>query len=674
MLIQRLSTGAQTNPVYIEKLLSHIKNYPGSVDEVWLYAYYGYPPMEKHRENGQKLTEVAQKFRDAGVRVSLQISNSLGHGRYMSKQDHSGLLYPGSSVQNMVGFDGTVAEYAFCPNDPQFQSYMIEELASYAHLHPDCVWMDDDYRARNHDPVNYGCFCDKCITLFNEAYGYDFTRETLVSLLHDDAQTEVRENWLLCSRKSWHDLMLTLCKSFHALSPESAFGLEDSPLETYLVGYGREHIYSAMLEGTGIPPRCRPGGGAYDDDNPNVFIDKAADCDFQMSVLPEYVKFICPEIESLPDVMYGKSINGTCLETSLYFTRGATAMSYAIMGNTFESMDWHGEMLKAFSERKPYWNKLIAYNKESKRSGLSIVYGTEGWKFSVDRSAGTGKHMWAYRESVTPFTWGILPMQGFDFMDLSIPMACKNTGDVFFLQKDHATRLTDEEIKAYMKKPCLVDGETLMHFEKRGFSFSVSAKAVSALDEKLVCQYSDHPLNGKPYSEMFPSAFLSFGSIALIPEENQKCEPLANLSAMATGEVKYILNALIETEYGATWAVYGNGFSHTHTSSDLRRQYVNVLDAISERPLSAVQETPFKTQIYTAENAFGKTTCVSVLNRTVGDSGEIVIRIRRPAGKTFTFMTPTTEEITLTPKTDGEDSIVTIPNIRGWDVGTIFIA
>ena len=674
MLIQRLSTGVQTDPDYIEKLLSHIKNYSGSVDEVWLYAYYGYPPIEKHRENGRKLTEVAKKFREAGVRVSLQISNSLGHGQYMSKLDHSGLLYPGSNVQNMVGYDGTVAEFAFCPNDSVFQSYITEELAAYAHLHPDCVWIDDDYRTRNHDPVNYGCFCDKCLAAFNKEYDCSFTRKDLAEALYDDSRLDVRENWLTFSRKSWHDLMYALCKSFHALSPESAFGLEDSPMETYLVGYGREHIYSAMLEGTGIAPGCRPGGGAYDDDDPNKFIEKAADCDFQMSVLPEYVEFICPEIESLPDVMYGKSINGTCLETSLYFTRGATAMSYAIMGNTYESMDWHGEMLKAFSERKPYWNKLIAYNKTSTRSGLSLVYGAEGWKISADRARGTGKHAWKYEESVTPFAWGILPMQGFDFMDLSIPMACKNTGDVFFLQKDHATRLTDEEIKMYMKKPCLVDGETLMYFESHGFSFSASAKAVNTLEEKLICNFSDHPLNGNPHSNSFPSAFLSFGSIALIPNGNGKFEPLANLTTLKTSEIKYASSALIETEYGATWAVYGNGFSHTHTSSDLRRQYVNVLDAIAEKPLSAVQETPFKTQICTRKNADGNTTCVSLLNRTVGDSGKLTIRIRRPAGNTFTFMTPTSGEILLTPRSDGDDVLVDIPNIRGWDVGTVFIA
>ncbi|MBQ4087133.1 MAG: hypothetical protein IJC78_02660 [Clostridia bacterium] len=673
MLIQRMSVATQTNPAYVDAFIEKIKENPGSVDEVWLYAHYGYPSIEKHRESGAALVSVAEKFRRAGVRVSLQISNSLGHGLYMSKQDCSGLVYPGSPVRNMVGPDGTVAEYAFCPNDSYFEAYILEELAAYAAIRPDCVWLDDDFRARNHAPVMLGCFCDSCIASFNAEYGYSFSRTGLVSALHEDGN-DVRGHWIAFGRKSWHDLMLKMCKSFTALSPESAFGLEDSPMETYAVGYGREHIYSAISEGTGKAPRSRPGGGAYDDDNPTVFIDKAADVDFQMSVLPKDVTFICPEIESLPDVMYGKSIGGTCLETTLYLARGATAMSYAIMGNTYESLDWHGEMLAAFSKRKAYWEKLVAVNKESERSGLSIIYGKEGWRFSADRSAGTGKYAWAYSESVTPFDWAILPMQGFDFMDMSIPMACKNTGDVFFLEKNHATRLTDAEIREYMKKPCLVDGETLMAFMERGFSFSVTAKKVNALKEKLYCAFASHPLTGTPHSKTFPAAFLSSQSIALFPKGNGKCEPLAKLAVLGTGEEKYILNALIETESGATWAVYGNGFSHTHTSSDLRRQYVNVLDAISEQKFSAIQETPFKTQIYTRENASGKTVCVSVLNRTVGDSGAITLRIRRPAGETVTFMTALCDEMPLPFAKDGEDILVDIPNIRGWDVGTVFIA
>lgn len=67
----------------------------------------------------------------------------------------------------MVGPNGTVADYCFCWNDKHFREYVLEEIREYARLKPYCVWMDDDLRANNHAPVNFGCFCDDCIARFN---------------------------------------------------------------------------------------------------------------------------------------------------------------------------------------------------------------------------------------------------------------------------------------------------------------------------------------------------------------------------------------------------------------------------------------------------------------------------------------------------------------------------
>ncbi|MBO5070512.1 MAG: hypothetical protein J6C37_09145 [Roseburia sp.] len=652
MIIQRIGYEAQKKTDYIDGLIEQIKKNPGGVDEVWVATDYGYPPIETHRKNGIWLKEIADRLREVGVRVSLQISNSLGHGTVVAARDCSGLVYEGSPVTKMVDADGTKAEYCFCPNDEHFKQYMLDMLAAHAAILPDCVWVDDDFRTTNHAPVKYGCFCENCIAKFNSENGFLFSRTELVNSINDD-NSDVREKWLAFSRKTWHDLMLDMCKFFMTLSPDSAFGLQDSPRETYMVGYGREHIYSAILEGTGKAPRCRPGGGAYNDNSPAEFLVKGAEVDFQMSVLPEYVSFICPEVENMPYTMYSKSINGTCMETTLYFSRGATAMALNTMMHDFEPMEWHGKLFGTCAAWKKYWGKMIAYNKESHRTGLALVYGKEAWKYSVDD---------------TPFSWGHLPVEGFRFADVSIPMVCKNEGDVFLLHKNHATRLTDEEVRCYMAKPCMIDAETLHSFEKRGFRFSVTTKKVDTYADAYV--FAEHALNKGFENGLYPPAYLT-GSVYTIDGE---CEPLTYLPDTKADGTKEVLAALIKTEGGATWAVFGDGFDHTLIASNLRSLYIRVLDAIAERPISAVQETHFKTQIYTRENKSGKTTCVSILNRTIGDSGELKIRIRRPAGTTFTFMTGTNIEMTLTPIYEGDDVCITIPNIAGWNTATIFIS
>ena len=84
MLTQRLG---DIDDEYIDRLLSMIKNNPGSCDEVWFSSLYGYPKPDTHAEYAERIIKQAEKFRNAGVRVSLQISNTVGHIVSTSRRD-----------------------------------------------------------------------------------------------------------------------------------------------------------------------------------------------------------------------------------------------------------------------------------------------------------------------------------------------------------------------------------------------------------------------------------------------------------------------------------------------------------------------------------------------------------------------------------------------------------
>ena len=164
LLSNRLGSSTQKNDEFIVSMLEEIKKHPGSIDEVWFATDYGFPPLSVHKAAAEKLAETATIIREAGIRVSLQLSNSLGHGEYMAAQNNAGLVYDGSPVENVVGPDGTKAKYCFCWRGIHLIDYVKQELALYSSaLHPDVVWVDDDLRPNNHSPVNLGCFCDDCI-------------------------------------------------------------------------------------------------------------------------------------------------------------------------------------------------------------------------------------------------------------------------------------------------------------------------------------------------------------------------------------------------------------------------------------------------------------------------------------------------------------------------------
>lgn len=117
MLTQRLGKPHQTDDAYIDRLLSMIRDNPGSCDEIWFASLYGYPKPETHRAYAKEILPQAEKFRRAGIRVSLQISNTVGHGEYISKRDCSGLVYPGSPERNLVGWDGVAVASATAAED-----------------------------------------------------------------------------------------------------------------------------------------------------------------------------------------------------------------------------------------------------------------------------------------------------------------------------------------------------------------------------------------------------------------------------------------------------------------------------------------------------------------------------------------------------------------------------
>ena len=77
-LMQRL--GANLTPEYVDDYVKAATKYQGACDNVWLATMYGYPPKKTHQELAAYHETVAARFREKGVSVSLQLSNTFGHG------------------------------------------------------------------------------------------------------------------------------------------------------------------------------------------------------------------------------------------------------------------------------------------------------------------------------------------------------------------------------------------------------------------------------------------------------------------------------------------------------------------------------------------------------------------------------------------------------------------
>ncbi len=667
-LIQRICWNPETTTEEVDLFLELLEKYPDACDDVWMCTHYGYPPMEAHREYAARLAIEAERIRKTHVTVSMQLSNSIGHGDKTGEgKDCSGLVYEGSRAERLVGYDGVEARFSFCWRGRHYKDYMMEQLRAYMIVRPDHLWIDDDLRPDNHAPVEYGCFCDQCIATFNKQHGSDFDREALVrEFLHGDKVW--RKRYIDFIREGLYEFTYEMAKVVQETSPNTLVCIQNGPRRAYS-GFDHRHLLDAIKDATGKEPGFRPGAGAYDDHNPNVILEKMVDLNYQKALLPEYVTSVMPEIENIPCIVFGKSPAGTAFETSCYFAAGYTDMSYSMIRYYIEDAKWHMREFKLFSEQRAYWEELTKRAEQSRQSGLRYFLSMDSWAREVSEEGGM--------EELNELHYNRANLLLRD----AIPMTFEKTEEkLFLLHPEMARILSEEEINYLLTKNVITDGETIAVLTERGYDLGMKAerlednKALKVREAML-----PHPVNPQGFKN-WKTTFYTEGKsdVYYMYSSCEQAEVVSVYEATcpleAYGE-QYpygIAAAVVPTSKGAKWGVLGYAPWKGIISLHKRNQLLNLADYISGNQLAAKVLTPIQAVLLPRVNEERQTVMVSLINCTIGAAGEVELLIRRPASEVFYYMSQTQEKILLSSRRDGEDYVVTIPDIPAWTVGTVF--
>jgi len=653
-IIQRMSFKKK----HEEYLFKALEDHPDSFTDVWINTLYGYPTNKAHSDAADYYRDLAEKFRAKGIKVSLQLSNTIGHGAYSSARDCSGLIYPGSPAKRLVGHDGTVCEYCFCYNDRYFRDYIITHVCDYvAKIRPAEFWIDDDFRAVNHAPVDFGCFCDDCLAKFNSLNDLNFTREELTDKFLTDVS--VREKYIEFIRNSMAEFMEEICHAVHKNCEETVIGLQNGDNGVF-AGSDFNHLFDVMLNVTGHSPMYRAGAGAYWDHNPNEFLDKYHSLDFQHSKLPSYVEEKCPEIENLPNTFLGKTMTGTALETSIYLAGGATGISYALLGPATEDYNFYKEGFALFEKQRPYWEKLSSVSKRSIHGGVTYAHTKKAHlRKLTDKDDFYSFKPEFYDGAVSMRRWGLT--FGYDYRD----------NGVCLLHPWDAKHMTDEEITSLLSKNVITDGESVKILQDRGFDMQLKLRPLTEGECLSFTEvFTEHTVNNVGADSFF-CTFFSPGqsnhyAITDIPEGS---EPLGYYDKIPSAYT----NVIIPVKEGAKWAVCGYALWKHIVPSFQRNRIFNILDyiapsALVARPLSPVQSFVLSR----VDKNTGKTLAVSILNCTIEPQSQIKILIRNPEIKSFTFISQYDGELPLTYEETSDGFIVTIPKLSPWSIGTVF--
>ena len=241
--------------------------------------------------------------------------------------------------------------------------------------------------------------------------------------------------------------------------------------------------------------------------------------------------------------------------------------------------------------------------------------------------------------------------------------------DVYLLSDNNARRMSDAEVRDLLTRPVLTDGAAVRILCGRGFDIGAFARPIdtSILSEK----YTDHEVNAGMEGRIWGGGW-GHNSDWEIVGDNLEVLGTYMTSNGVKLEREYVSSAVFTTTGGAKWAVSYDMWRRG-ISFEKRNQLLNMMAYISGRRFAAELLTPIQAIVHPRVDETGKLAAVSVTNVTVGDSGELQLILRNPAGTKFTFMSQYSDEIALAGEKIGEDEyLVKIPDLHGWSVGTIF--
>ena len=217
----------------------------GHPDVVWAEAYQ------------VQLMQVKQTLDKLGIVYSLNPWITVGHCD-RGRDDREKM--PGLGI--IVGHDGSETKHCACPLSTVWRERVTKLWTIYAETKPHIMWIEDDIRTFNHEPVRFGCFCDRHMELFSQRVGEKVDRETLVeAMLRPGDPHPWRAEYMAMQREIMIETAGWLGKLVHRTSPDTCMGLMSSgPRQHCLEGRDWIRFGEALADGKPLYSRLPMGG------------------------------------------------------------------------------------------------------------------------------------------------------------------------------------------------------------------------------------------------------------------------------------------------------------------------------------------------------------------------------------------------------------------------------
>lgn len=394
--------------VEIPKLLSFIKE--AHVDDVMVFVN-----VEElntgHMDDAEQDVWLALLRRIKPLLDERGVTLSVNHWHSLMHADLGKRFRDDQPFRAMVDPNGNAAALCVCPLDETWRAYIAKMYARYAELSPDTVWVEDDFRYHNHDPLYWGgCFCSEHMRRFSERAGEQLAREAFVAgVLQPGAPSRYRQIWLDECRLGLEGAAQAIETAVHAVNPGVKIGLMSSvPYVHSAEGRNWKSLLHALC-GDRNPSVSRIHLPAYQELVPFKYLQAFHMVSLVNRALLSADALVYPELENYPYSRFSKSRTFTrfqLLSSLALNLNGMTIDLFDLNGRGIIPEDGYQAMLR---EVKPILNAMNASGAfSSKRSGVCVLVDERA---SYNLHTTTGARMEElYPEEV--FWAGLLPAMG----------------------------------------------------------------------------------------------------------------------------------------------------------------------------------------------------------------------------------------------------------------------
>ena len=502
------------------------------------YAHRGYWPLEEYRKLMPVLKSRIAAYKQTGFSsVGLNVLCTFGH------LDDSWDLFGAPPMQTAVGADGYAFQTCLCPTSREFRTYIAEKFRILAEAGPDFIWVDDDFKLKNHGGREI-CFCPKCIEKFNQRNNACESFETLSKSVRNDPDGELAVKWRQFGVDNLAEVGAIIRDAINSVNPSIQTGMMTVPDDHFPENVTCFEDWMGALAAT----KGRPGSGFYTDATPTSILPKFLFCEYQLAHYPSSVTDRQYEYETFPAQDFTKAKTIVKMEFLYGLMEGCNGIA---LSGTLAHND--GEMAP-FDSRYVLEENAALFDAVAERSV---------------KLPNCGIYCSDFFET------------GSRFMELELPMTGARTAPAaYVLTEQAADSYTDEQLLKLLSGSLVVDTKVLDALEKRGMAKYCGVRSMKHYDNSIVEWLSDSNMNGR-YKGWLRDAWVNFSGrevyCSALELLDEKVEVLSDLKSLY-GEYYGPCMTAYENELGGRVAVCTYMYPNSWQFDSKRTQWTNLFD------------------------------------------------------------------------------------------------